>query len=1028
MPARSDHTGTSAATEASGARSARQAVEWHAIEAAEALRKLESEPHQGLTEEEAGRRRAEHGPNELVEREGKSPWLMLWEELTATMVLILIAAAAVSGLLGDYKDAGVIAAIVVINALLGFSQEYRAEKAVAALKRLAVPMVRARRGGTVREIQARELVPGDIVLLEAGGLVPADCRLLESNSLRAQESVLTGESEPVEKVVEPLPTDTGVDIPIPDRLNMVYMGTVVTYGRGLGVITATGMETELGRIASMIQVVRREATPLQRRLDQLGKWLVLAALAVVAAIFVLGLLRGEEAHLMFLTAVSIAVAAVPEGLPAVVTVALALGAQRMLKRNALIRKLPAVETLGSVTAICSDKTGTLTENRMTVVVLDVAGDHLDLTENQSGEQEWQEWQQQVSERPSLALLVAASALCSDAELRPEPGGEEPGAMRAIGDPTEGALVVAAARLGLSKTALEELLPRKAEIPFDSHRKRMTTLHELALSPGENTTGARMLKPLRVLITIHDGRNNGRHHTASAHEAESPTPYVAFTKGAIDSLLGISTRVWVGDGAVTLTDDWRLRIVEAHDRLAGSGRRVLGVAVRPVDSLAECGIRSVGGRVEVAAPDCMECDLIFLGLVGMVDPPRPEVKEAVRICKEAGVHVFMLTGDHPLTAEYIAQQLGITGIASAVPGADIGAHESPRTIGNVALAQTSTRGPEGTEGSGSTGRSTAINAGAGGRLATGQDLSNLTADDLSGVVEQVPVYARISPEHKLRIVEALQNHGQIVAMTGDGVNDAPALRKADIGVAMGVTGTDVCKETADMVLLDDNFATIVAAVREGRAIYDNIRKFIRYILTGNSGELWVMLLAPLIGMPLPLLPLQILWVNLVTDGLPALALGVEPAEQDVMRRSPYPPSESILSRGMGWQILGNGLLVGLVSLGAGYWYWRSAQPEWQTMTFTVLTFAQLALALAFRSERYSLFRIGLFSNMLLLAAVALTFILQLAVVYLPFLQDLFDSVPLSPLELALCLLLGLAVFISVEMEKWLMRRARVRQAQ
>jgi Ca2+-transporting ATPase len=912
---------------------------WHSLNTSTVLAQLNTDPNLGLSEAEATRRLSEYGTNELIERGLKSPWLILWEQFAATMVVILIIAAVISAAMGDYKDAVAIMAIVLLNAILGFNQEYRAEKAMAALKRMARPIVKVQRSGHIQEISARELVPGDIVLLEAGNLVPADCRLLESANLRTEEAALTGESEPVDK--DPL-SIAKEDVPLGDRRNMAYMGTVVAYGRGRAVIAETGMQTELGRIAELIQTAAREQTPLQRRLDQLGRALAIAALILVAIIFSLGMLRGEPLRLMFLTSVSMAVAAVPEGLPAVVTIALALGAQRMLKRRALIRKLPAVETLGSVTVICSDKTGTLTESRMTVTVLDVAGHRLDLTEQLYRAAPALDSREAITgavvDRLSLTLLLSGGALCNDALL--EPDSHKPGQFRAMGDPTEGALVVCAAQLGLWKGELERVLPRVAEVPFDSQRKRMTTVHKL---PDP-----------KFQVPVALGAAWDWHQALGSNHG-----YLAFTKGAVDSLLEISRKVWVDEHAEPLTEEWRRRIVSANDQLAQDGMRVLGVAFRPLQlNPAEEG------------KDSLEQDLIFVGMVGMIDPPRPEVKQAVGTCKDAGIRPVMITGDHPLTARHIARELDIA---------------------------------------------------TDGQILTGQDLARLPIKELEDVAEEASIYARVSPEHKLNIVQALQNRGHIVAMTGDGVNDAPALKKADIGVAMGITGTDVSKEAADMILLDDNFATIVAAVEEGRVIYDNIRRFIKFLLSCNSGEIWVMLLAPFLGMPLPLLPLQILWMNLVTDGLPALALGVEPAERNVMRRPPHSPKESIFGRGMGRDIIWIGLLCAMVTLGVGYCYWKLGRPQWQTMVFTTLTFSQMALALAVRSERDSLFSIGLLSNKSLLGAVVLSFALQMAVIYIPFLAGFFKTVSLSLTDLILCLALSSVVFWGVELKKRLIRR-------
>ncbi len=912
--------------------------DWYKRKVADVAQELATDPTLGLAPAEVERRLAHDGPNELVERGLKSPWRILWEQLTATMVVILIIAAVISAALGDANDALAILIIVVLNALLGFNQEYRAEKAMAALKRLAVPAVKVRRGGHVQELSARELVPGDVVLLETGNLVPADCRLLESANLRTQEAALTGESQPVEKTVAEL---AGPDLPLGDRHNMVYMGTVVTYGRGQALVTETGMKTELGAIATMIQSVGQEQTPLQRRLDQLGRKLALAAVGIVVVVFLLGVLRGEDLKLMFMTAMSMAVAAVPEGLPAVVTITLALGAQRMLNRRALIRKLPAVEALGSTTVICSDKTGTLTENRMTVTVLDVAGHQLDLVEHFDHHMPTLENGRAplpiLQDQPALAFLLAGSALCNDAVLEQEEGNAQP-AYHAVGDPTEGALVVAAARFGLWKTTLDQTLPRVAEAPFDAERKRMTTVHQVQ-TPVSTTNGT--AQPFAVITQQVNG-----------------SPFVAFTKGAVDQLLGLATQVWNAGTVEVLDEAWRQRILATNDQLAQKGMRVLGLAFRPLATMPADGIET------------LEQELTFVGMIGMVDPPRPEVKDAVATCKNAGIRPVMITGDHPLTARQIAHELGIAN---------------------------------------------------GSRVLTGQEIDKLPAPALATVIDEVSVYARVSPEHKLRLVSVLQEKGHIVAMTGDGVNDAPALRKAEIGVAMGITGTDVSKEAADMVLLDDNFTTIVAAVEEGRVIYDNIRKFIKYTMTSNSGEIWVMLLAPFLGMPLPLLPLQILWINLVTDGLPGLALGVEPGERNLMRRPPYHPDENIFGRGMGRHIIVIGLLMGLVSLALGYWYWLGDSAHWQTIVFTTLTLSQMGHALAIRSGRDSLFTIGLLSNKALLASVLLTFVLQLAVIYLPFLQGFFQTTALPLPELLVSLALSTVVFWGVEIEKWLTRR-------
>jgi Ca2+-transporting ATPase len=923
---------------------------WYKLDSTELLNRLGTDA-QGISEAEAGRRLAEHGPNELTERAAKSPWRILWEQFTATMVVILIVAAVIAGSLGELKDTIAILSIVVLFGLLGFLQEYRAEKAMAALKKLAVPNVRVYRDGQVRETSARDLVPGDVILLEAGNLVPADCRLLESANLRIQEATLTGESEPVEKVTTTL---AGPDLPLGDRRNMAYMGTIVTYGRGRAVVTATGMQTELGHIAGLIQGVAQEQTPLQRRLDQVGKMLAIVALGIAGVIFVQGWLRGEELRLIFLTMVSIAVAVIPEGLPAVVTITLALGAQRMLKRQALIRKLPAVETLGSVTVICSDKTGTLTENRMTVTVIDVAGHRLDLNEdmrhhtptlNVEPDPTWQ------SQPFPLGLLLAGGALCNDALLKADNGAGQK--FHAIGDPTEGALVVAAAKFGLWKADLDQKLPRVAELPFDSERKRMTTVHKL--------------EDCRSRIEGTSKLPSSIYHLLSS--IFSQPPYLAFTKGAVDGLLEIATHVWVDDRTELLTEQWRSRIEAANMQLAQNGMRVLGVACRSLETVPSNGHQA-----------SLEQNLTFLGMVGIIDPPRPEVKEAVATCQAAGIRPIMITGDHPLTAQHIARELGI--------------------------AQN-------------------------GRVLTGQDLAALTVEDLRSVVEEVSVYARVSPEHKLKVVQALQERGHIVAMTGDGVNDAPALKKADIGVAMGITGTDVSKEAADMVLRDDNFATIVAAVEEGRVIYDNLRKFIKFSIAGNIGKVSVMLFGPLLAflvppemekeLLVPLLPLQLLWLNLLTDGLLGLGLGVEPAERNTMRRPPRAPNESIFAHGLGWHILRMGLLIAVIALAVGYWYDATDRAHTQTMVFTTLALAQIWQAFGIRSGQDSLFRVGLLSNKPLLAAAVVVLVLQLAVLYTPFLQNFFQTRSLLPIDLVISIAASSLVFIAVELEKWLARR-------
>jgi len=907
-----------------------QETEWYRKSIEETARLLDTSPQDGLSEAEAARRLQQYGYNELLDRGGKSPLKILLEQLTGIMTMVLFIAGAISLVLGDKEDAIAILAIIILNTVLGFSQEYRAEKAMAALKKMSAPVVKVRRDGHTREISSREVVPGDVVLLEAGNLVPADGRLAEAVNLRVQEAVLTGESEPVEKITAVLEKD---HLPLGDQRNRAFMGTLVTYGRGTLIITETGMRTELGKIAEMLQTVEQEKTPMQKRLEQLARTLALAALGIVILVFVLGILRGEDIRLMFLTAVSMAVAAIPEGLPTVVTIGLALGAQTMLRRKALIRKLPAVETLGSVTTICSDKTGTLTENRMTVTVLDVANHELDLKEqvqNFSPRVRRDQVEPVLRQNGAIPLLLTVGALCNDAVLEADPN--RPDEYSSVGDPTEGALVIAAARAGLWKEELEHTFPRVAELPFDSDRKRMTTVHRV---------------PQDALPDLFAG-----------FFADGRAPFIALTKGSVDGMLEVSAAVWVDGRVIPMDEQWRERIRANNDRLARGGMRVLGMAYRLRSSDA------------VNLPDDpLESGLIFIGMAAMMDPARPEVFDAVRVAKQAGIRPIMITGDHPLTALAIARELGI------------------------ATSE---------------------------RVVTGTELALMDVPTLAQVVKEVSVFARVSPEHKLKIVEALQSHGEIVAMTGDGVNDAPALKKADIGVAMGITGTDVSKEAADMVLLDDNFATIVAAVEEGRRIYENIRKFIRYTLGSNLGEILVVLGAPFLGMPIPLTPLQILWVNLVTDGLPGLALTVEQAERGTMQRPPHPPQENVFARGLWSNIFYAGFMMTLLTLTVGYGAWSMGVEAWRTMAFTTLTLAQMGNALALRTGNESVFREGFFRNRAMIGAVLLTFVLQLAVIYVPFLQPFFATQALSAAELGVCLLASAAMFGLVELEKRLRR--------
>ncbi|MBW8457075.1 MAG: cation-translocating P-type ATPase [Thiobacillus sp.] len=864
-------------------------VHWHGLDSEAAAAHLGSDLSQGLSTSVAASRLAQVGPNVLQEAARRHPLVMLASQFTDFMILVLIAAAIIAGIIGEPQDAIAIMVIVFLNGILGFVQEYRAERAMAALKQMASPQARVIRDGQPGLIDAVDLVPGDLVELEAGNILPADLRLTELAALKVDESALTGESQPVEKQLASL-EETGLTLG--DRLNLAYKGTVVTYGRARGLVVATGMKTELGKIAALLSGESGK-TPLQKRLARFGQHLALVVLAICVIIFVAGWLRGEPPMLMLLTAISLAVAAIPEALPAVVTISLALGAARLVKQNALIRRLPAVETLGSVTYICSDKTGTLTLNQMQVDRVLAAGE----TRPALSGTEARPWRE----------LGLAMALCNDAVA------DADGTL--AGDPTETALLEAAQAAGFDKAALQQSLPRVAELPFDSDRARMSTLHR----DGET-----------VLMLV---------------------------KGAPEGVLALCIDQ-LDAGGTTSIDPAALQ--DEAEQLAAQGLRVLAFALKRLPAVPDA--------LDAAT---LEAGLSFIGLVGMIDPPRPEAFDAVAACKAAGIVPVMITGDHPATARAIAERLGIFN-----PG---------------------------------------------GRVLTGSELARLSLEEFEHEVESVRVYARINPEQKIKIVQALQDQGEFVAMTGDGVNDAPALKMADIGVAMGKGGTDVAREAAAMTLLDDNFATIVHAVREGRRIFDNIRKFVKYTMTSNSGEIWTIFLAPFLGLPIPLLPIHILWINLVTDGLPGLALANEHAERNLMQRPPRPPKESIFAHGMWQHILWVGLLMGGVSLLTQAWAIHVASAHWQSMVFTVLTLSQLGHVLAIRSERESLFSQGVLSNRLLIGALGLTFALQMAVLYVPWLNPIFKTEPLSLGELALCLALSSVVFFGVEIEKWLVRR-------
>jgi len=884
---------------------------------------------QGLTSEEAERRLEQYGPNELVEKKRKTAFVMFLSQFADFLIMVLIVAAVISGIIGEASDTIAIIVIVLLNAVLGFTQEYRAEKAMDALKKMAGANALALRDGEHQTIAESELVPGDLVLLETGKLVPADMRVLEAVRLKVEEAALTGESAPVDKHADAIREEA---LPLGDRRNILYKGTFITYGRGAGVVVATGMDTELGRIAAMIQGAGEGKTPLQKRLAAFGRRLAYAVLAICAIIFLAGLARGENVVQMFLVAVSLAVAAIPEALPAVVTISLALGARKMVKQNALVRKLPAVETLGSVTYICTDKTGTLTLNKMTVEEMWVDGRVVRAVDLKIPSETGKRGNGETG--TPFHLFLTSLALSTDARM------DASGSI--IGDPTEAALFSIAHKHGFDKAHLESVFPRVAELPFDSERKLMTTWHKMNDETEKRRNGetAKMFFPLPL--------------------PDSPIPrFVSFTKGAVEVLLDRTVSVCTTEGTTPLHKE---DLIAISDRMAADGLRVIGLAMRTWERVPED-----------LSPERGETELTLIGLIGMLDPPREEAKEAVSLCKAAGIIPVMITGDHPLTARAIALRVGIL--------------ESDDPLAII----------------------------------TGQELSKLTLDEFEKRVEQIRVYARVAPEQKLTIVKALQDRGQFVAMTGDGVNDAPALMAADIGVAMGITGTDVAKEASSMILLDDNFATIVKAVKEGRRIYDNVRKFVKYLLSTNAGEIWTLFLAPFIGLPMPLQPIHILWINLLTDGLPALALSLEPPEEGIMNRPPRRPKEGIFSHGLGVHAIWVGLLMASVTLGLQAWAIHGGDSHWQTMVFTVLCLLQLGHVMAIRSERESLFRQGIFTNKTLFLSVAGMFLLQLATIYVPYLNPVFKTAPLTFGELLIVLALSTTVFAAVELEKLVKRR-------
>jgi Ca2+-transporting ATPase len=908
---------------------------------------LETHIHKGLTGGQVRERLTQFGPNELKERPRAGFLRLLAGQFNNFLILLLLAAAVISFALGESVDAAAILAIVVLNAVLGVVQESRAERALAALRKMAAPSAAVIRDGVQTSVPARELVPGDIVLLEAGNYVPADLRLIESVNLRIDESALTGESHAVQKDARMV---LDKDIPIGDRANSAFMSSMITYGRGKGLVTATGMHTQIGLIAQMLQSYEDEPTPLQRRLDELGRVLGMAALAICALIFVFGIIRdtqpamivsrGIRAYLetnqlhivdLFMTAVSLAIAAVPEGLPAVVTICLALGMQRMVSRHALIRKLTAVETLGCATVICSDKTGTLTQNEMTVIRCWAGGREFEVEGGgrvpegsfRAGGKKFL-----PAKDPDASLLFRGAVLCNDARLEESGEAEGERTWRMIGDPTEGALVVAAWKAGLTREKLEREMPRSGEIPFDSIRKRMTTFHPDALRLSSAKGG-----------------------------------WVAFMKGAPDIILGLCASIRENGKETPLTPAKRRAVLEANQSMARGALRVLAVAYRPMPRLPE-----------TLDPDRVEQRMVFVGLLGMIDPPRPEIKSAIQLARQAGLKTVMVTGDYPETARAVAEQIGLMG--------------------------------------------------SGHRILAGLELDKLSVEGLADVADQVDVYARVSPQNKVQIVEALRSRGHVVAMTGDGVNDAPALKRADIGVAMGITGTDVSKETADMVLTDDNYASIVAAIEEGRIIYSNIRKFVYFLVSCNIGEILIVLLSMLGGLPLPLRPIQLLWLNLVTDGAPALALGLEKGEPDIMQRPPRPAKEPVINRQM---VIGVAIqaVVMTAAVMAAFLYGLNHFPGnlagAQTVAFATIISSELFRAFTSRSERLSIFQLGLFSNRWMLLAVGSSFLLLLGVIYIPFLDPIFNTAMLQARDWLVMIPCIFADSVAAEIYKWILRR-------
>ncbi len=920
-------------------------INWHSLSHEEVIQSLETEIQTGLSSSDVEKRQKQYGLNQLQEAPRPGFIKMVLDQLKGFVIIILIVAAIVSAVMGEYVEAVAILAIVVLNAVLGVIQESRAEEALAALKKLSAPDAQVIRDGKRIAVPAPQLVPGDVVFLEAGNYIPADIRLIEAINLKVEEAALTGESLPVQKnAVSAL----AEDIPLGDRKNTVFMGTLVSYGRGKGVVVSTGMHTQLGMIATMLQAVGVEETPLQKRLEELGKLLGIGALIICGIVFAVGIIRNhdgiDQILDMFMVAVSLAIAAVPEGLPAIVTISLALGMREMVKRHALIRKLASVETLGSATVICSDKTGTLTQNAMTVTKIWVDGQFVDVTGNgysPEGDFYINNQKVKIKDYPAVGTALWVSVINNDAQL--EKSDTDANGVRMVGDPTEGALLVAAAKAGAGIKDVLTAYPREQEIPFDSVRKRMVTVHEIKRPSDDD------ISPV--------------------YGQEKISWYAVAVKGAPDEVLKLCTHYQdMDDKNIHVLDQATCeKALAANEEMTGNALRVLGLAYRILPVMPD----EIESQV-------LEKDLIFAGLVGMIDPPRAEVTPALIKAKEAGIRTIMITGDFPNTARAIAESIGLLRPDS--------------------------------------------------RVRTGVEIEDFTAEEMREEAKVTDVYARVSPEHKMKIVEALRANGDVVAMTGDGVNDAPAIKLADIGVAMGITGTDVAKETADMVLTDDNYVSIVDAVEQGRIIYSNIRKFVYYLVSCNMGEIAIIFIATLIGWPTPLTAIQLLWLNLITDGAPALALGTEKGDPDIMRQPPRPPTESIINKFMRLGIVIQTIAIAGATLGA-YYIGLYTDPEHiefaETMAFVTLSCSELLRAYTARSEYYPLIKIGVFSNKWMNRAVLASFLMIMVVVYVPFLNGIFNTIPLGWTQWAEIIPLFLIPSVAAEVTKFMFSPGRKR---